>query len=224
MSARYPDVPDAPGVPLVFRRDTTPAAPPVAPLAADALGGVAAARVTWGIFTRGGALALEPDSIVVVEPSREFQIADYPVENGGFRSYNKVATPAVERITLTKGGDVAARAAFQAAVEKMLESTDLFTIVTPDATYLNRNLVRRDMRRGPDAGAQLLTIELQMQEVRLSAALAFTASPRASDAAIAPKSASGANRVNNGPVQPAALSDDAQLDALIEAEKRQNSL
>lgn len=213
MSARYPNVPDAPGVPRVFRLESAPPTPSVAPLAGDALGGSQAARVTWGIFTRGGGLALEPDNIVVVEPSREFRISDYPVEEGAFRSYNKVATPAVERVTLTKGGDVATRTAFLQRVEAMLESTELYTVVTPEAAYTNRNLVRRDMRRSADDGASLLKLELEMMEVRVSAASAFTSANAAVDPGTAPRSASGANRVNVGPVQPVTPTLDQLLDA-----------
>lgn len=218
MSARFPNVPDAPGVPRVFRREGSPPAPFVQPLAGDALGGTQAARVTWGIFTRAGALALQPDNIIVVEPSREFRISDYPVEEGAFRTYNKVATPGVERVTLTKGGDVATRTAFLAAVEAMLESTDLYTVVTPEAAYTNRNLVRRDMRRAAESGAGLLVIELEMMEVRVSAASAFTSANAAVDPGTAPRSASGANRVNVGPVQPQ-TPDDTLLDALLDAEQ-----
>lgn len=213
MSARYPNVPDAPGVPRVFREEGSPPTPSVEPLAGDALGGSQAARVTWGIFTRGGALALEPDNIVVVEPSREFRILDYPVEEGAFRSYNKVATPATERVTLTKGGDVTARTSFLQRVEAMLESTELFTVVTPEAAYTNRNLVRRDMRRSADDGASLLKLELEMMEVRVSASSAFTSANAAVDPGTAPRSVSGANRVNVGPVQPVTPTLDQLLDA-----------
>jgi hypothetical protein len=219
MSVRFPDVPLAVGVPLVFRRDTRFVDAGIRALESDALGGVQAARVTWGIFDRAGRLALEPDNIVVVEPTREFRIADYPIEEGGFASYNKVATPAVERVTLTKGGDVAARTAFLAAVERMLESLDLFSVVTPEAAYLNRNLVRRDLRRSAETGASLLSIELEMQEVRLSAVSAFTS---AADPLVAPKSPGGADPVNLGPVQPR-LPDDQLLDILISEQARRNA-
>jgi len=218
MSARFPNVPDAPGVPRVFRRDGDAPAPFVAPLRGDALGGVQPGRVTWGIFTAGGALALQPDNIVVVEPMREFRISDYPVEEGGFRSYNKVATPATERVTLTKGGDVPTRTAFLAAVEALLEGTELVTVVTPEAAYTNRNLVRRDMRRSAEEGATLLRLELEMVEVRVTASSAFTSANTFADPGTAPRSVSGANRVNAGPVQPQAPSD-ALLDALSDAQE-----
>lgn len=218
MSARFPNVPDAAGVPRVFRREGEPPTPFIQPLTGDALAGVQTGRVTWGIFTRGGALALQPDSVAVVEPSREFRISDYPVEQGGFASYNKVATPATERVTLTKGGDIPTRTAFLAAVEAMLESTDLFTVVTPEAAYTNRNLVRRDMRRSAEEGASLLKLELEMVEVRVSATSAFTSANAAVDPGTAPRSASGANRVNAGPVQPQ-TPNDTLLDALLDAEQ-----
>lgn len=213
-------MPVSPGVPAVFR---DPVEEPEITVEAnrmtrDELDGSQTGSVTWGIFAKGGGQALEPDNITVFEPSREFRISEYPVEEGAFRSYNKVALPAIDRVTMTKGGSDADRSDFLDAVEAMLETTDLYDIVTPEGTYTDRNLVRRSVRRTAESGATLITIELEMSEVRLSASSAFTASNADRAPGTEPKSPSGANAVTLGPVQPAGLTDaqEAQvLDALL---------
>lgn len=204
MSALYPDVPPSGGgVPAVFRRvdGFVGAEPPR--LAQDALRGSSAGRVTWGIFDDGGAPALFVDSIVSVEPRGEFRISDYPVEAGGFRSYNKVALPSELRVTVTKGGTDASRSTFLAAVETLRTGTKLCSIVTPDSAFRSYNLVAVDYRRTAGAGVSLLSVELNFEEVRQSATSAFTASGGKSDPGNAPKRPSGADPVSIGPVQPA---------------------
>lgn len=226
-STLFPNVPIFPGVPPVFRRAQAFGDVAVALLRQDALEGASAARVTWGIFDATGALALEPDSFAVLEPVREFRVSDYPVEQGAFRSYNKVALPAEARVTMTKGGTDADREDFLRRLDAMIEAIDLYSIITPDGSFLNRNLVRYDYRRSAERGTTLLTIELQMTEIRLSASSSFTAAnPRPLSGAgfvspfqgSPPKTASGVNAVQIGPVLPATpsaaqLPTPAQLDA-----------
>lgn len=193
MTVKYPDVPATAGVPAVNRNGSNPAgAAQPAPLTEDAPITVVAAK-GWGVYGPGGNKALEPDSIFAMEPSREFRISDYPQEAGGFQSYNKVALPAETRVTVTKGGTSAARRAFLAAIDDMLETTDTFTIVTPEGTFPNRNLIRYEYRRAADRGASLLVLELAFEEVRVTAKGKFSST----------KEPSGANPVNGGPVRPA---------------------
>lgn len=191
---RYPDVPDAPGVPPVYRNDTNPITPPTGStiLPSDSASAQSSARPQWAIVKAGGASAIQVDSIVAMEPSRDFRISDYPVENGGFQSYDKVATPAETRVTVTKGGGDSDRQGFFDQLDALIETTDLVNIVTPDSSYLDRNLVRYSYDRRADRGLGLLTVELIFQEVRQTAKSAFTDS----------KQPSGNDPVNDGPVQP----------------------
>lgn len=203
MSPLYPNVPLTAGVPPVFRRGPTAPDIGVPALSRDALSGGARGRAVWGIYDKGGRLVLQPDSIVAAELTREFRVSDYPVEQGGFRSYNKVATPAETRVTLSKGGNEARREAFLIELDKIIASTDLYSFVTPDGTYLSRNAVRYDFARSSENGATLLTVELTLQEIRVTAAAAFSATRGQVASGTAPKSASGADPVTVGPVQPA---------------------
>jgi hypothetical protein len=193
VSAFYPDVPIFPGVPAVFRRVQTEleVAELSEQLQDDQLNGEGG-PVSWGIFNADGSVALEPDSIFMVEPSAEYRISDYPVERGGFQSYNKVTLPAENRVTVTKGGSNADRADFLTALDAIMKSLDAFSIVTPDGTFLDRNPVRYNYSRSAENGATLLKIEIQFQEIRQTAVAAFSNS----------KAPSGADAVNNGPVRP----------------------
>lgn len=204
MSALYPDVPVAEGVPPVFRAPTAMAAPLDLPLIADDVGGATGGLVTWGIYkTNGGPSALNFDSMVAVEPRQEFRISDYPIEAGGFESYNKVATPAELRVTVTRGGSDGSRDNFLTRIDAMIASTDLFDVVTPDSAFRGYSLVSKDYRRTAEAGATLLSVELNFEEIRQTAASAFTAAnAHANTNGDPPKSPSGANPVSAGPVQP----------------------
>lgn len=212
MSVTFPDVPVAPGVPPVFRdAAVNPAVSGVA--APEALTEDAPIVVTapkgWGIYTASHALALEPDSIFTLEPSREFRISDYPQEEGGFQTYNKVATPGEIRLTVTKGGDAAGRLDFLRKIEELVTTTDLFTIVTPDRAFVDYNFTRYDYRRTAETGAALLIVELTAIEVRQTAETAYTKTAEPS----------GTDPVNGGPVRPITPSDPvaAALDAEAKA-------
>lgn len=194
MSIRFPDVPVTLGVPPVFRRLESVAVEFVLTqqLRQDVLTGAGEKRVEWGVFDEEGNLALEPDNIVAVEPQREFRISDYPLEAGGFESYNKVATPGQVRVTMSKGGSDSGRNTFLTALDVLIASLDPYNVITPEIAYLAHTLVRVDYQRSAQQGAKLLVVETLWQEIRETATAAFANS----------KSPSGASDVNAGPVQP----------------------
>lgn len=191
---QYPNVPNVAGVPPVFRQPNAPPAVTVPRLASDSAGVGAASRAAWGIYKTDGTIALEVDSIAIVEPSREFRISDYPTEQGGFQSFNKVAQPGEIQVSVTKGGSDADRQAFLNRLDAMIETVGtFFNFVMPDATLLNRSVVRYEYRRAHDRGVTLLTVEIILREVRVTAASAF----------VDTKAPEGAAKVQGGPVQSA---------------------
>jgi hypothetical protein len=147
----------------------------------------------WGIY-KNGSLVLTPDSVIGFEYKNDYLLSDYPQEAGAFQSYNKVASPYDAKMQMTKGGKDADRAAFLNALNTLLLSLDTYDIVTPEITYINANLKRYDYRRDSRNGFALLKVELWFEEIRITAASAFsnTAQP------------SGASAVNVGTVQPTA--------------------
>jgi len=193
---QYPDVPAVKGVPPVFRKSGTTAAAKIPALSKDGPGVAASSRVTWGLYKTDGTIALAVDNIAMVEPMREFRMSDYPTEDGGFQTFNKIATPGEVRVRVTKGGSDADRATFLSRLDTMLETVaQLFSVVMPETTLINRSVVRYDYERTAQKGLTLLSVEITLVEVRQSVASAFSDS----------KAAEGTAQVLGGPKQPRAV-------------------
>ena len=189
---QFPNVPAVAGVPPVFRQPGSAATVATPALTKDSPAVASGSRTTWGIYKTDGTIALAVDNIAMVEPMREFRMSDYPTEEGGFQSYNKVATPGEVRIRVTKGGSDADRSAFLARLDAMIETVaTFFNVVMPDQTLMNRSVTRYDYERSATRGVTLLTVEITLVEVRQGAAAAFTDS----------KAPEGSAQVQGGPVQ-----------------------
>ncbi len=160
-----------------------------------------AAPSEWGIYLNGKK-EIEPDSILALEYDREWAIADFPIEGGGFASYDKVARPFDVRLRLTKSsntpkpGGVDLRT-FLAAIENLSDSLKLVDVVTPDRTYLSVTISRLGYTRTATSGAGLLTVDVGLREVRVTAGVAFTGA--------AVKNPGSADTVSSGTVQPQAV-------------------
>lgn len=143
----------------------------------------------------GGKPVLTPDSVISLEWHGEEKISDYPVQNGQFASYNKVAVPFDLRMVVTcQGlnyvqdalrpvtqaldqalgqlglafGQPMSRDAFLRQLDSMLASTDLYNVVTPDKVYENVNLTAYNHAKKNDQGGTLIIAELMFKEVRES--------------------------------------------------------
>lgn len=190
---RFPNVPPLPGVPALARA-AGQFFPTIAPLVADALGLFTNLLVPqWGIFDDFGFPLLVGDSVVGVDFKRDARLIDYPVEKGGFGSYNKVQTPFDAKAIFTIGGSDVARAAFLATCEKLVNTLTMVSLVTPEVTYASANVVHYDYRRTSRNGVTLIQVEVGLMEVRQVATTAFTAA--------ATQEPAGASPVSTGPVQ-----------------------
>jgi hypothetical protein len=190
----FPDVPNVPGVPALLRSLTVPT--PGAILN-SALGGIAEAafgKVVWGVFDQNGTEVLKPDSFLGIDYRNDARVSNYPQEQGAFASYNKVATPFDCRVKMAIGADKAARTEFLETVIRMLGGIDLFTVVTPEVTYVNAALQSYDYRRDSSNGVSMLTVDLVFVEVRITATANFSPVE-------APMQPSGADAVSGGQVQ-----------------------
>jgi hypothetical protein len=101
-----------------------------------------------------------------VEYSKEMRVSEYPVERGGFASYNKVETPGRPIVTFCLTGKASDRSSFLNAIDAACKSTNLYSVVTPEATYINHTIERYNYSRRRESGATLLTVELYLVEVR----------------------------------------------------------
>ena len=174
-----PNVPNLPGVPTLGSY----AASPVPLLVADAAAVILAfLRPQWGVFLDGLPALPEANSFVSQEYKQDWTIADYPVEEGAFQTYDKVQLPFESRVRITSGGTLAARQALLAAVDAVANSLDLYDIVTPERVYTSVNVSHYDFRREAGRGLGLLTIDVWFLEVRVAPAAQFSSTQQPGEA------------------------------------------
>lgn len=182
-----------------------PALPPgfalnaVALLGNDVIGAVLGAlfgQSQWGIYDESGTPVVVAQNVVSVEYRQDWIISDYPVEQGGFMTYNKVQMPFDFRIRFSSGGSEETRQRLLDSIADIARSTELFNAVTPEATYVDVNIAHYDYRRESSRGVGLVVVDVWCTEVRETATSNFT------------KSASAADTINNGTVQTAPASQE----------------
>lgn len=157
-------VPDVAGVPPIFR---SAAAPIVELLTGDTFSGFGAGLTpVWGIYQNGQPV-IPADTATAFNFRREWAVADYPVEDGGFESYDKVNLPFEPRVDLTCGGPVENREAFLAAIDRLANTLDLFDVVTPETTYTSVNIQHYDYRRTSRNNLGLVTVSIWLLEIRI---------------------------------------------------------
>ncbi|HIE4429975.1 TPA: phage baseplate protein [Burkholderia multivorans] len=164
----FPNVPDLPGVPpLVRAPGESLGSFAVSLITTDAIGLLEGPLApVWGIFDEFGAPLAVADTALSVEYRDDSRISKYPQEQGGFADYNKVQMPYNARVQLVCGGSDTRRTAFLSSIKEAKQSTMLFTVITPDATYENANVVAYDYRRTSKNGVTMLVVEIYLEEVR----------------------------------------------------------
>lgn len=219
MTSQYPDVPKANGVPPVLRQAGA-VVNTVVLLAADAktlLQGLFGGP-QWGIFTPAGAAALVGDSVVGVDFRSEWRVSDYPMEQGAFAAYDKVTEPFDVRVTFSNSGQgsilgsilsggligsmisgsnpgVSNRSRFLAELDQAADGLNLYTVVTPEFSYLNCTITHYDYRRESHKGASLIEIDVWLRQIRQVASKSFTTNP-ATASSTASGSSAGTSTAN----------------------------
>lgn len=176
----FPNVPPLPGVPNLRRAATgvlvrTGIAPAIMGL--DRFGLLSRfLGPQWGVFSAsGGAAKLVPDTIASIEFKGDSDIANHPVEQGGFASYNKVAKPFEVSVVMTcSGGGQQSRSDFLSALKDMRDNLELYDVVTPDGVHTSCNLVHYDYKRSSQNGVTMITANCRFQEVRETAVTVFS--------------------------------------------------
>lgn len=187
----YPNVPLTLGVPAVLRLPGQ--IDPPDPRLRSESGQLddALAQQQWGIFDQNGTTVVNPDNVVAVDDGVEYRVPTYPLEEGGFESYNKVATPIDVHLAMSKGGALIERQEFLKSLKALVPKLDLYHVVTPEEVFINMNIVAARKSRHLGAGATMITVEVTLQEIRVGAKATLSSS----------KEPSGASPVNNGSVQ-----------------------
>jgi hypothetical protein len=164
----------------------------VALLTSDQLEPGAFGPQQWGIFNSDGSPVLAVDSVASIEYARDYQISDYPQEQGAFESYNKVQRPYQAKLGFLINES---RFAFLNAVEGAVASLSLLAVITPEISYPNANLIHYGFRRESRNGVTLIRVEVWAEEVRPTgtALLSQSTSPTNASAAASAGSASAAS-------------------------------
>lgn len=94
-------------------------------------------------------------------------VASYPMEKGGFSDFNKVQTPAELTFTLAFGDDPDKQRVAISMLERMQNSTELLTFVTPEKTWDNLTITGLTYRKISNDGVTVaLNVEVSFREVR----------------------------------------------------------
>jgi hypothetical protein len=148
-------------------------------LLVDTLLNVAGAPQPWGIYWYGVPIVIA-DNVVEVSFHQDFRIATYPIENGGFISYNKVSMPFEARVRFSSGGNVLDRQLLIETIARIAGDTNKYAVVTPEKIYLDCNVVRQEYdRKASTAG--LVVVDVSLQEVRDAGASVFSSTQSPTD-------------------------------------------
>ena len=178
----FPNVPNVPGVPPLFRQPGL-SFNNVQPLSADTIGTFGQPGIPqWGIFRNGNPVVIA-DSVQSIEYRQDWQISDYPLEQGAFESYNKVSTPFDAKIRFATGASEQDRQDLLKSIEAIANTLDLYDVVTPERTYQSTNILHYDYHRTSYNGVGLLQVDIWLNEIRVNAVATFsnTQAPASAD-------------------------------------------
>lgn len=138
----------------------------VAALAVDTFVGYGAGEPPmWGVFL-GGAPVVLAETVTEMGYKQDWAIADYPVERGGFESYDKVNTPFAVHMQFVSGGTEQNRQALLDSIAAIGDSLTLFDVVTPEAVYVGVNVQSYNYRRATRNGMGLMIVNVVFIEIR----------------------------------------------------------
>lgn len=215
---QFPTVPALPGVPQLVRQSLLSAQAALTPIQAildtglliRELALLAASRPQiWGIFDSNGNQVIFPDNIFAFSDRAEWRLLDYPVENGAFGSFNKVIVPFEDSVRMTKGGSLADRNEFLDSIDAIAGDTNLYQIRTPEKSYLNVNVMRRELLRRSSEGAYFLEVDLTFRQIQQQTPQYSSTSTNTANA----QNSSAIPTVNQGNVQLAPLTSAASSTA-----------
>lgn len=166
----------------------------------------------WGLFWSDGSTILAVDSVGDIEYARDYQLSDYPQEQGAFATYNKVQVPFQAKIGFLIQTN---RRDFLNNVEAAAASLQFVTVVTPEVSYESANIIHYGYRRTSRQGVTLIRVEVWVEEVRI------LSGPSASNT----QSTNAASPTQSGGVQasPQSLTDSDQQSQDLAAKLDENS-
>src|SRR5689334_14305778 len=85
----------------------------------------------WGVF-KNGQPVVSFDSFIGIDYRQGWTIADFPLEQGAFESYDKVALPFDVRVKFAAGGTLQNREQCLQSVQAIAKTLELYDVVTPE--------------------------------------------------------------------------------------------
>src|SRR6185503_20084003 len=115
----------------------------------------------WGLYSNGQAVIIA-ESVVSFGFKVDWAISTYPIERGGFESYDRVATPFLAHVQFAAGSTKEKRLALleslgQASADGNMTKYDVFT---PEVIYTSVSIQHFDYDRKAAEGANLLKIDV----------------------------------------------------------------
>lgn len=166
---QFPNVAQLPGVPQLVRASQAINTVQLAIGAVQKFLGSPSKQLVWGVFDQDGNAVIKPDSYQGFENQNRWKIAEFPIQDGDFQSYNKVIIPRTISLKLTQGGSLQQRSTLLAAIQAIASDTNLYNIVVPEGTYLNFNCEGYTIRRMGREGAYFFA-DLDVRFINIKAA------------------------------------------------------
>lgn len=120
----------------------------------------------WTLYNADGEAAVPFDTFIACTVKSENKVAQNPTEKGSFADYNKVASPISVGLILARSGPSDELAQTLNALDRLVESTELLSVVTPEKTFLDFNLASYDYDRKAENGVDRLLVSLVLEEIR----------------------------------------------------------
>jgi len=120
----------------------------------------------WGLYYNGSPVIVA-DTVVAFGFRREWNISNYPIERGGFESFNRVDLPYAGRLQFA-AGTMKMRQALLSSLAAATADGNLtkYDVVTPEIVYPSVNIQGYDYDRKAMSGVGLLMIDVTVVEVR----------------------------------------------------------
>lgn len=108
-----------------------------------------------------------PDTWGELTFRKDYQVADYPIEDGAFAAYNKVQRPGSFDFTLIKKGSDLARATWLEAIRQQMVADPVarYHVITPQGIWQSYTISGISHQTRQDRGSNLLYLDLKFSEV-----------------------------------------------------------
>lgn len=121
---------------------------------------------TWNIVDDNGEKVVPFDVFFAINVKNEGKVISSPTENGSFVSYNKTQSPVEIQVVLGIQGDPETILSAVSTLTELNNNETVVSLITPDQEYKSLTLNKFDYRRDASSGANLLTVNCGLTEVR----------------------------------------------------------